>query len=167
MVAGICDTLGHNRLDPPNVKGWAGGRDWITTSLLFERYNAAQLLVSSKGELAGLGQRMRQRLQAYQRLLLEAEGMDPESMMGGSDHYAPKMSGTIAPFDVAKRVEGCASAEGVVDRLTALLLARPPSAELRARLIEHLGPTKAAPFETDALHGLLKLIVSTPEFQLS
>ena len=167
MVAGVCETLGQNLLDPPNVKGWAGGRDWITTSVLFERYNAAQMLVASKNELAVLGQRMRARLQAYQRLLLEAEGMDPESMMGSGDHYAPKMTSAVAPYPVATRVVGCATAEDVVDRLTALLLARPPSAELRARLVEHLGAGKAAPFDDESLHGILKLIVSTPEFQLS
>ena len=34
--------LGQDLLDPPNVKGWAGGRDWINTTSLLRRYELLQ-----------------------------------------------------------------------------------------------------------------------------
>ncbi len=37
--------LGQNLFDPPNVKGWDGGRAWISSSSLLVRYNAAGNLV--------------------------------------------------------------------------------------------------------------------------
>jgi hypothetical protein len=38
--------MGQVPLDPPNVKGWPGGRAWINTSTLFVRYNTAVRMVS-------------------------------------------------------------------------------------------------------------------------
>lgn len=37
LVAFAGASLGQNLFDPPNVKGWAGGRDWITSSSLLSR----------------------------------------------------------------------------------------------------------------------------------
>ncbi len=36
--------MGQTLFDPPNVKGWAGGREWISTSALYDRYNFAGLV---------------------------------------------------------------------------------------------------------------------------
>ncbi len=38
------DSMGQLPLNPPNVKGWPGGRQWINTSTLFARYNACVTL---------------------------------------------------------------------------------------------------------------------------
>src|SRR5688500_14799588 len=38
--------MGQVPLDPPNVKGWPGGRAWIHTSTLFVRYNTAVRMVA-------------------------------------------------------------------------------------------------------------------------
>jgi uncharacterized protein (DUF1800 family) len=38
--------MGQVPLDPPNVKGWPGGRAWINTSTLFVRYNTAVRMVA-------------------------------------------------------------------------------------------------------------------------
>lgn len=32
--------MGQDLFDPPNVKGWLGGRSWVNSNLLFHRYNA-------------------------------------------------------------------------------------------------------------------------------
>jgi len=37
--------LGQKLFEPPNVKGWDGGRAWISSSTLLVRYNAAGNLV--------------------------------------------------------------------------------------------------------------------------
>jgi uncharacterized protein (DUF1800 family) len=41
----LLSNLGQNLFDPPNVKGWDGGRAWISSSTLLVRYNAAGHLV--------------------------------------------------------------------------------------------------------------------------
>jgi len=41
--------LGQTLFDPPNVKGWDGGRAWISSSTLLLRYNAAGKLVRGAG----------------------------------------------------------------------------------------------------------------------
>jgi uncharacterized protein (DUF1800 family) len=41
--------MGQIPLDPPNVKGWPGGRNWINTSTLFARYNTAVAMVAEAG----------------------------------------------------------------------------------------------------------------------
>lgn len=39
-VDGALQTMGQTLFEPPNVKGWDGGRDWINTSRLLVRYNS-------------------------------------------------------------------------------------------------------------------------------
>jgi hypothetical protein len=41
--------LGQVLFDPPNVKGWEGGRAWISSSTLLVRYNAAGTIVRGGG----------------------------------------------------------------------------------------------------------------------
>jgi hypothetical protein len=51
-------TLGQELLLPPNVKGWDGGLNWITTNNLLARYNQAAMLVLAEGKMtadAGAG----------------------------------------------------------------------------------------------------------------
>jgi uncharacterized protein (DUF1800 family) len=44
MIGQALNQMGQVPLEPPNVKGWAGGRMWINTSTLFVRYNTAMSL---------------------------------------------------------------------------------------------------------------------------
>ncbi len=47
--------MGQKLFEPPSVKGWDGGRDWINTSRLLTRYNALAALVDqSTANLAAL-----------------------------------------------------------------------------------------------------------------
>jgi hypothetical protein len=49
-VVGVLKQMGQVPLNPPNVKGWPGGRAWINTSTLFVRYNTAlQLAGGGRG----------------------------------------------------------------------------------------------------------------------
>ncbi len=43
-----CDLMGQQLLQPPNVKGWAGGRSWINTSTYFVRQNALVYLLTGQ-----------------------------------------------------------------------------------------------------------------------
>jgi hypothetical protein len=40
--------MGQDLFQPPNVKGWDGGRTWINTSTLFVRQNVAIYLLTGK-----------------------------------------------------------------------------------------------------------------------
>jgi uncharacterized protein (DUF1800 family) len=41
--------MGQIPFEPPNVRGWPGGRMWINTSTLFVRYNTAVALAGGAG----------------------------------------------------------------------------------------------------------------------
>jgi uncharacterized protein (DUF1800 family) len=45
--------LGQVLFSPPNVKGWDGGRSWISASSLLYRYNLASYLLSGKARILG------------------------------------------------------------------------------------------------------------------
>jgi hypothetical protein len=47
--------LGQILFAPPNVKGWDGGRAWISASSLLYRYNLAAYLLSGKARILGGG----------------------------------------------------------------------------------------------------------------
>lgn len=49
----VLPQMGQRLFDPPNVKGWDGGRSWISSSTLLLRYNMAGYIVS--GKLPALG----------------------------------------------------------------------------------------------------------------
>lgn len=53
VCEGILRQLGQIPFAPPNVKGWDGGRAWISSSTLLLRYNIAGYLVGGKN--AGMG----------------------------------------------------------------------------------------------------------------
>lgn len=40
--------MGQNLFDPPNVKGWDGGKAWIATDTMMERFNFASRLTQQK-----------------------------------------------------------------------------------------------------------------------
>lgn len=46
--------MGQKLFDPPNVKGWEGGRNWISSSTLLLRYNLAGYIVSGKAPAQGM-----------------------------------------------------------------------------------------------------------------
>ena len=48
-------SLGQVLFAPPNVKGWDGGRTWISASSLLYRYNLAAYLLSGKARVLGGG----------------------------------------------------------------------------------------------------------------
>ncbi|MFM8698770.1 MAG: DUF1800 domain-containing protein, partial [Phycisphaerales bacterium] len=47
-LVAACDLMGQNLFEPPNVKGWDGGRAWINTSTLFVRQNVAIYLLTGR-----------------------------------------------------------------------------------------------------------------------
>jgi len=46
-LIGNCAAMGQELFQPPNVKGWYGGHDWINANLIFRRHNFTAWLVHS------------------------------------------------------------------------------------------------------------------------
>ncbi len=48
ILVEACALMGQTILEPPNVKGWEGGRSWINTSSLFVRQNVLTHLLTGR-----------------------------------------------------------------------------------------------------------------------
>ncbi len=155
--------MGQQLFQPPNVKGWDGGEAWITTSTLYNRYNAPALLVFGTNDREY--QQQRRRLNRIMEETVGREGM----MMEGAG-----LATTQPPYDPIAFVmqEKLTTPESVVDSYLRRLLQRPIASERRTVLIESLtselkntsvSDAAAAP----AIRGLIHLILSMPEYQLS
>lgn len=47
-LVGACELMGQTLFQPPNVKGWDGGRSWINTATVFVRQNALVYLLTGR-----------------------------------------------------------------------------------------------------------------------
>ncbi|MEM1157130.1 MAG: DUF1800 domain-containing protein [Verrucomicrobiota bacterium] len=77
----VLDQLGQQLLNPPSVKGWDGGRAWVSTTTLIMRNNLAHLLINggSPGK-AGLTGRIREIPQAVMDAMSEQQKQRLETM---------------------------------------------------------------------------------------
>ena len=78
----MAETLGQSVMEPPNVKGWPGGREWMTTSMLLQRYNVAGMVVGLPQDKmrtlrgGGKGYRYMRMLEQMRRTNPNGEEMD-------------------------------------------------------------------------------------------
>src|ERR1700738_5171817 len=145
--------MGQILFAPPNVKGWDGGKAWITTSTLLFRYNFANYLINgsamlpagaaaARAKAAGAGFRMRP------QELAEQLRRDPIDVSKG------------VPAELRDK-----PAE-LVDLLSARLFqTRAPEKETKSfvRYLEARKPDTG----DETMRGLLHLMMSTPQFQLT
>ncbi|MFQ5844095.1 MAG: DUF1800 family protein, partial [Planctomycetota bacterium] len=152
LLALTAQFLGQSLMEPPNVKGWDGGRDWITTSHLLNRYNAMSAAVGQPVDRVKMaGRRVPGRLPQIEE--------DPEMRAGGGSMDGMEMEGmdegemrerrrrereiyrqrrrrmaTEGYDPVAEiRRRNLRTAGEIVDHFTGRLLAARPSPEMRAR----------------------------------
>jgi uncharacterized protein (DUF1800 family) len=149
---GLTRNLGQDLFAPPNVKGWDGGLNWITTNNLLARYNEAATLV--QGDLSmvagmnlGIGNnanpdRMR-RIQNRMR-----------------DYRAPRVD-VKKIFSEPER----ADKEALIAALEKRLLQSRLKATQERALREYLD-SQGELDEGDIL-GAIRLVMSTPEYQLT
>ena len=142
--------MGQVPFHPPSVKGWDGGKAWISTSTLLTRYNLA-------GSLLGTGP---QRPNAAP--VLDEEGAEvPEVAAGPSVPTERPDLQKLAP--AALRDDPAA----LVQALSARLFHGPPTDRQRTAFLAYL--KTVAPFgraSDAAVAGLMHLMMSTPHFQL-
>jgi hypothetical protein len=169
-----CRSMGQNLFQPPNVKGWDGDADWITTNTLFARYNFGVKLVGEgvrpRGRtLAGGLAEMRARMGAGAGATMMDDAM---AMRPTLAQIGPNVVAT-APYDprptmAAHRLE---SPDEIVRHYVARLVQRELEPERFAALVEAFSPEQR-PFRPEArdaperIRQLVSLILSLPEYQL-
>jgi len=139
--------LGQLPFAPPNVKGWDGGKAWITTSTLLYRYNMANFAVGN-GPL---------RIERLRRVA------NPQAV-AGNGFDVQNFEGP----DLAKVVPQ--QVRGDPKRLVAYLCFRlfqdpltPRDTEAFVKYVSDHGPNP----DDDSLRELLHLMMSTPQYQLT
>jgi uncharacterized protein (DUF1800 family) len=164
-LAQVTAAMGQELFNPPNVKGWPGGRDWISSGTLAVRYHLPEALFDGK-EPAGFEPIGRERFFALpadpaerRKLLKTLENLD---MQRAEER---KKDGFRVRFDAAKTFGGAVpeKAEQLVDTLLARLLAVPSRVDTRAALLDAVN--QVAPAERVKL--ACRLILTTPEYQLT
>jgi uncharacterized protein (DUF1800 family) len=139
LILGALRQMGQTLFAPPNVKGWDGGKSWISTSTLLFRYNLANAIVN--GDLEGVA---------------SGEG-NPVRRIGRRGR--PVDVTRIAPPDVRK------DPRKLVDSLCIRLFQDPLGDKEREAFYRYAETRDVATDDTD-VRGLLHLMMSTPQFQL-
>jgi uncharacterized protein (DUF1800 family) len=143
--------MGQILFAPPNVKGWDGGKTWISTSTLLFRYNFANYLINGDaippGALAASGRRA-----------------GPGFMRPGQLAEQIRRD----PIDIGKlvRAELRDKPRELVELLGSRLFQNRPSQKETDAFVEYLESRK--PDTSDrTMRGLVHLMMSTPQFQLA
>ncbi len=144
--------LGQDLFAPPNVKGWDGGLSWITTNNLLARYNEAALLV--QGDTSAV------------------RGMIANGPNGGGALARPgvmnRMQNARLPrVDVSKilTAEDRADKNKLIGALEKRLLQAKLTSKQEKTLRDYLdGQTE---LNDDAILNTIRLMMSTPEYQLT
>jgi uncharacterized protein (DUF1800 family) len=143
--------MGQILFAPPNVKGWDGGKAWVSTSTLLFRYNFANYLIN--------GDAMRPAADPAKQ-----KGADLGFRRGPLFADIPSRE----PIDVSKVIpsELRAKPAELVAHLSTRLFQSPAPEKERAAFLDYLKARE--PDTGDAtMRGLLHLMMSTPQFQLA
>jgi uncharacterized protein (DUF1800 family) len=185
--------MGQELFQPPNVKGWPGGEQWITAATLFTRYNTCTALVEGRILPGGDGPFMknnnkpnaRAREQRLETVALAAGDNGATPPPGrfrpgqfrpgqfrpgafGPGGFRPGMVSPVAPAKLFPDLKD-PTAEQVVDAAIDRFLQRPLHPDKRKTLIESLGdaPIKLGQAESDRrVREMMSLLLSTPEYQV-
>jgi len=143
--------MGQILFAPPNVKGWDGGKSWISTSTLLFRNNFANYLINGDAILPGAIKRQ-----------------------GGDLGFRAGAGGTLpeevhrVPIDVNKivRPEVRENPEKLIAELSRRVLQTEPPARDAVTFSKFL-EQRDARAEDATIRGLIHLMMSTPLYQLA
>lgn len=76
QLATVCHQLGQELYNPPNVAGWPGGRSWVSTALLLNRFNFANQLAIGVGQNKQMYTDPREMLLDANSTAVAADGID-------------------------------------------------------------------------------------------
>ncbi len=134
--------MGQNLLEPPNVRGWVGGRLWINSSTLAARRQLAQTLCTPLDE---------ERLNADERLELHA-AQDAGLSRFTVDDERIRAFTSLGP-------------QGITDRLCDYFLPVRVTSSYRSTLVNYLEKGLDDDFEAQARRATITVLQS-PEYQL-
>jgi uncharacterized protein (DUF1800 family) len=145
--------MGQILFAPPNVKGWDGGKAWISTSTLLFRYNFANYLINGDGMLPPGAAAAR------------AKGAGPGFRMSPNE-LAEQIK--RAPIEITKIVpdELRDKPKELVDLLSARLFQTRPTEKGTSAFVQYLEARKPDTGD-ETMRGLVHLMMSTPQFQLA
>jgi hypothetical protein len=153
-------------LQPPNVRGWVGGDNWITAATLYTRYNTATAMVNGGLPASVMGQMQKAG---------KPPGPNPEMQRRRQEMLKRQSEGgrgTRAAIDLAKLFPSLGdspSAAQVVDAAVERFLQRPLHGGKRQALVEVLAdaPIKLGEADSDQrVRQMLGLLLSSPEYQV-
>jgi uncharacterized protein (DUF1800 family) len=158
----IVGTMGQELFEPPNVRGWPGGENWITAATLFSRYNTAAELIDDD---------LHPDRQAKSKANAGAPAQ-PKARRGPRKNETA--DGALSPHAASPRLlfpelSAEPSADQVVDAAIRRFLQRPLHPEKRKVLIDALGsqPLRLGDRASDdRIREMLGLLLSTPEYQV-
>jgi hypothetical protein len=136
VLNSAADLMGQNLFQPPNVKGWDGGRGWINTSTLFTRQNLLVYLLTGRSP----------RMQEWDS---SDQGFDARHLVDG----ARSATGTLSATDGVTWLLRCSLA-------TAALPERVRS------ISECMDARKLSLESNEGVIEALCLITALPEYQL-
>jgi uncharacterized protein (DUF1800 family) len=143
--------MGQILFAPPNVKGWDGGKTWISTSTLLFRYNFANYLINGDAILPpGAPQRRPGGDLGFIRPAQLAEQVRRE----------PIDVSKLAPTELRDKPRE------LVDRLSARLFQSPLPEKETDTFVQYLEARKPD-MSDQTMRGLVHLMMSTPQFQLA
>lgn len=152
--------MGQELLQPPNVKGWPGGKAWINSATLFVRYNAVSTLINGGGGKPRAADNDE-----------AGDTMMANGKLAAKSRMSPAPQPPYDPADVLKQLES-RTAANVVTYYADHLLPSPLDSEKRTMLVEYLGGDNVVldPGNAKSLQRIrmmLDLLCSTPEFQMN
>ena len=146
MTLVLLAQLGQELFQPPNVKGWDGGIAWITTNNLLNRYNFAAALV--EGERVPLPS-----LEGQIRNVMNSLAQDGLAMIAPAD-----VGSLFTPAELS-------APDLFLDSLQQRFL----NAQLKPNRLESLHDflKSRSPIEDNDIRKAIRLVMSTPEYQLT
>jgi hypothetical protein len=175
--------MGQELFQPPNVKGWAGGRTWITSSSLYHRYNFSQQLLAGVSarkagkefkrlemglamlraekvtSLPSLNPKKKKNPLVMMAEMLKNDKMKPLKEVFAKLKAPPKYLKAQAAYDPVadmKRLK-LTSMNQIIDRYLRQLLITPITEKQKEALLDALTPEGKA-FNLDAKDAKLRLI---------
>ncbi len=185
LAAYMSPQMGQQLFEPPNVKGWDGGRSWISTSTLFARYNFAGMVTRdiTLATVNAVEPEMMEGMDAEMEMAPKADTPSKDARERGPQRggrQSPLRGGTRLNFRFPAaaliRSHGLKTAEEIVDHFATHCLSVPLPEATRAELLTHLNQDllgDASTFDADRwdasrrVKGMLHLFFSTPEYQMN
>ncbi len=148
--------MGQQLLQPPNVKGWDGGKKWINAATLYHRYNfSRQLLYGSSAAPRG-----RKAVEKMMEMIPEDWELTERDPASDQPPFNPR------PILEDYRLNSD-SPEKLLDHWIERLIQQELSPQERELLLQHLNENTKGKNSENAIRGTIHLMMTLPHYQVS